>query len=123
MSAILVVEDDPAVQLGYQVLLTRAGYTVKMMPSGKGVLQAMPGVDLVITDIVMPDVDGMEVIKLLKHEYPEVPIIAISGGGRFSSEFYLKASKVLGVKANFQKPIEPEDLLDAVKTALDEKSV
>ena len=123
MSHILVLEDELSIQLGYQLTLTDAGYTVKVMSSGKGLLEAMPGVDLVITDIVMPDVDGMEVIKLLKHEYPEVPIIAISGGGRFSSEFYLKASKVLGVKANFQKPIEPEDLLDAVKTALDEKSV
>lgn len=122
MSHILVLEDEVAIQLGYQLTLTDAGYTVKVMSSGKGLLEAMPGVDLVITDIVMPDVDGMEVIKQLKEQYPDVPVIAISGGGRVAADFYLKASKVLGVKKVLQKPIEPEELIDAVKAVLDEAS-
>ena len=122
MSHILVLEDELAIQLGYQLTLTDAGYTVKVMSSGKGLLEAMPGVDLVITDIVMPNVDGMEVIKQLKERYPEVPIIAISGGGRVGADFYLKASKVLGVKKTLQKPIEPVELLDAVKAVLDQAS-
>jgi len=71
---------------------------------------------------VMPDVDGMEVIKQLKEQYPDVPIIAISGGGRIGADFYLKASKVLGVNKVLQKPIEPVELLDAVKAVLDEAS-
>ena len=122
MSHILVLEDERAIQLGYQLTLTDAGYTVKLMSSGKGLLEAMPGVDLVITDIVMPDVDGMEVIKQLKEQYPEVPIIAISGGGRIAADFYLKASEVLGVNKVLQKPIEPVELLDAVKEVLDQAS-
>jgi len=122
MSHILVLEDEMAIQLGYQLTLTDAGYTVKVMSSGKGLLEAMPGVDLVITDIVMPDVDGMEVIKQLKEQYPDVPIIAISGGGRMAADFYLKTCKVLGVNKVLQKPIEPEELIDAVKAVLDQAS-
>ena len=74
--------------------------------------------DLVITDIIMPEKDGIEIILELKKRYPDIPVIAISGGGINSSESYLKMAKSFGVNAIFEKPVEKEKFFIAVKKAL-----
>ena len=77
--------------------------------------------DLVITDIVMPEKDGIETITDLKRHHPAVKVIAISGGERRPegvSKNYLHSAKLLGANRAMQKPIANEDLLEAVRELL-----
>ena len=66
----------------------------------------------------MPEKEGIEIILELKNGYPDIPVIAISGGGLNSSESYLKVAELLGATSVFEEPIEKEKLLHAVKKAL-----
>ena len=85
----------------------------------KGIAQlAEFDADIVITDIVMPDMDGMEVIRDIHAGYPEVKIIAISGGGRLQPESYLDVAQVLGVHATLKKPFDKQALETVMNTAL-----
>jgi len=71
--------------------------------------------DLIITDIIMPKKEGLETIMELKQDFPDVKIIAISGGGRIGPEEYLIMARQLGVQYTFSKPVAREDLLSAVR--------
>jgi len=71
--------------------------------------------DLVITDIVMPDQNGIGIINTLRQKYPNIKIIAISGGGRMISKDYLKIAKMLGAHHVMQKPFDNLELLDKIK--------
>ena len=116
-ASILVVDDDPAVLGVLRDILTEAGYDVADAMDGKKAVtkfrQHRP--DVVITDIVMPDQEGVETIRQLKIESPGLKIIAMSGaiGGR-----YLRVAELMGADATLQKPIKVEQLLDAVKKVL-----
>ncbi len=76
-------------------------------------------IDLVITDIVMPEKEGLELIMYLKKKYPNIPVIAISGGARIGPQTYLTTATGLGAKYTFTKPIPRADLLAAVRKCLD----
>jgi len=78
-------------------------------------------VDLVITDLLMPEKEGIEVILALRKGYPDVPIFAMSGGGIKPPDVYLKMAKLSGAQAIFEKPIKKEEFLIAVKKALEFK--
>ena len=79
------------------------------------------GPELVITDIIMPEKEGIEIILALRKGYPDVPIIAMSGGGIKPPDGYLKMAKLSGAQATFEKPIKKEELLNAIKKALEFK--
>ncbi len=123
MARILVIEDDSLTCEWLESLLTRNGYVVDSATNGKdGVdkFQANPA-DLVITDIVMPEKDGIETITDLKRQYPSLKVIAISGGDRRPEDIsrnYLHSAKLLGANRAMQKPITNEDLLAAVRELL-----
>jgi len=74
--------------------------------------------DLVITDIIMPKKEGIEMIMELKKEFPDVKIIAISGGGRNVPETYLPIAKKLGSERTFSKPIDWPELIKTVRKLL-----
>jgi DNA-binding response OmpR family regulator len=74
--------------------------------------------ELVITDILMPDTDGIELITRLRREKPDVPIIAISGGGKCPAELYLSSSQYLGATRTLPKPFRREELLQTVDEIL-----
>jgi DNA-binding NarL/FixJ family response regulator len=74
--------------------------------------------DLIITDLIMPEKEGIETIMELKKDFPDVKIIAISGGGRSKPESYLNLAKQLGAKRVFPKPIDREELLNAIRELL-----
>ncbi len=76
--------------------------------------------DLVITDILMPDTDGIELITRLQREKPDVPIIAISGGGKCPAELYLSSSQYLGATRTLPKPFRRDELLQTVNDVLAE---
>ncbi len=123
LARILVIEDDSLTCEWLDSLLTRNGYVVDLATNGKeGVdkFQANPA-DLVITDIVMPEKDGIETITDLKRQYPSLKVIAISGGDRRPEDIsrnYLHSAKLLGANRAMQKPITNEDLLAAVRELL-----
>jgi DNA-binding NtrC family response regulator len=118
---ILVVDDEEQLRQLFRTVLTIAGYTVFEADDGK---QAMACVekqplDLVITDLVMPERDGIEIIRGLHSKYPEIKIIAISGA--FDGNF-LKVAKAMGAYAVLLKPISIENLLSIVRQAFGQEN-
>lgn len=115
--AVLVIDDDSAVRGYLRNLLANAGYEVRTASDGDaGLTEVERGqVSLVITDLVMPEREGLETMKALRTRFPDVRIIAVSGA--FDGEF-LKAASRLGADATFPKPIDPERLLPAVRTLI-----
>jgi len=76
--------------------------------------------DLVVTDILMPDKEGIETIRELRRDFPEVKIIAISGGGRLGLERYLKLAKKMGAQRTLEKPFNGNELNEVVRELLSE---
>ncbi len=116
MPFILVIDDDDQFRTMLREMLERAEYEVADAPNGKeGIrLYRENPADLVITDIIMPEKEGIETIMELKRDFPDVKIIAISGGGQIDPEKYLYMAGRLGAKRTFAKPVEREELLKAV---------
>ena len=117
MPVILVVDDDARYRLGVRLVLERSGYTVLEADNGQSGLKelAQAAIDLVVTDIVMPVMEGIEFIRLLKKAHPELPVIAMSGGPR--SDLYLDLARKMGAVAVLSKPFSDVQLLAAVAKA------
>jgi YesN/AraC family two-component response regulator len=117
---ILIIDDDFHVRDMMERLLRKAGYDAQLAENG---VEAMKmhrenPMDLVITDIIMPEKEGMEVITEFRREYPSVKLIAISGGGRIGPANYLKMAKLLGAERTFAKPVDTSQLLSAIEELL-----
>jgi len=124
MSNILVIEDMMGVRHAITSMLKRAGHTVEAVESGQKGLSELHArrYDLVVTDILMPDMDGTEVLFKLKAMPNRPPVIAISGGGAgISADAALQAAK-LEADAFLQKPFEKGDLLAIVDRLLKKSS-
>ena len=117
MPNILIIEDDEAIRGLYRIALTRAGYSVIEAEDGKDGLKKFDSnpIDLVITDIVMPEKEGIETIIELRAKSPEAKIIAISGGGKVTPDNYLLTAKKLGANRVFAKPLDMKVLLGAIE--------
>jgi two-component system response regulator (stage 0 sporulation protein F) len=114
MATILIIEDDAEVQMRYTVALEGAGYRVLTAENGKHALRLLEHqeVDLILLDLLMPDMDGLDLIPLFRTARSASKIIAISGA---SGEWdYLDAARVLGAHATLKKPFSLQELLDAV---------
>jgi hypothetical protein len=109
-----VVEDDDSVRRFLRGVLTRAGMAVVEASNGRQALEqvARRSFDLVITDLVMPEQEGIETIQRLHQQYPELKVLAISGS--FDGNL-LRAATRLGAHGALQKPISRDDLLRAVQ--------
>ncbi len=120
MAKILFVDDDEMVRYSLTKYLSRAGFDVETAEDGRVALNRMgeADFDLVITDIVMPNVEGLELIKTLRQRWPETPIIAISGGGRMDRSEYLSIAELFGVNATLEKPLDPDELVSLVQQQL-----
>jgi YesN/AraC family two-component response regulator len=101
-------------------MLERDGYEVVEAPDGiEGIrVYRQNPADLIITDLIMPNKDGIGMIIDLKKEFPGVKIIAMSGGGLNKPEGYLKGAQKLGAACTLTKPIDREEMLRAVKNTL-----
>ncbi len=120
MARILVVDDDPNIRQMLRSMLEREGYEVDVASNGLECMrrfEAAPA-DLVITDIIMPEQEGIETIRRLRAEYPDCRIIAISGGGRIGPSDYLSMAKLIGAVSTLSKPFDRKDLLEAIRGAL-----
>ncbi|MGA1825784.1 MAG: response regulator [bacterium] len=124
MSRILVIDDDSQIQDMLKQMLERAGYDVIIAPNGKVAVKinSEKPADLIITDLIMPEMEGIETIRKLKRDFPDVAIIAMSGGGRIGPDSYLGMVKKFGVKYTFVKPIKREDLLTAIREILNQQT-
>ena len=100
--------------------LEEAGYDVEEAADGNIALQIQQEspVDLVITDIIMPEKEGIETITDLNRGWPGLPVIAISGGGRDTPQRYLGIAKGIGAARVFQKPVLRDELLEAIAELL-----
>jgi CheY-like chemotaxis protein len=119
--SILVVDDEPSVREIMEITLKRAGHRVSGVADGAKAsrrLRESP-FDVVITDLLMPERDGLELIRELRTAYPHVRIIACSGGGRVNGQQYLQLAKGMGAHGLLAKPFLPGDLCEAVHRICD----
>jgi CheY-like chemotaxis protein len=117
---ILVIDDDAAVRETLRQVLESAGHAVTCAEDGERGLEAFETArpDLVITDIIMPEREGIATILELRRRRPDRPIVAISGGGRTGGTDFLTMARRLGADAALPKPFELEELLDTVARCL-----
>ena len=118
MKTILLIDDDESLRSGLRrTLVMVGGFKVLEAARGQDVRKhlANHSVDLIITDMLMPEEDGVETIIFLRKKLPDVPIIAISGGGRIKAEDCLKLARGVGADITLAKPFSSSELLDAVK--------
>jgi CheY-like chemotaxis protein len=122
MAKILVFDDEPSILLMLKKMLEKAGHEVDLALNGReGIaLFEKNKPDLLITDIIMPEKEGLETILELRKRYPELKIIAISGGGRIGPEGYLPSAKLLGANMVFQKPLIQKEFMQAVALLLND---
>ena len=120
MQRVLVIDDEPQIRSLLRLILERDGFEVEEASDGmEGIkIYRQNPVDLIISDLIMPNKDGIGMIIELKNEFPDVKIIAMSGGGLNKPEGYLEGAKKLGAQRTLTKPIDRDELLRAVKDML-----
>lgn len=120
MPVILLIEDDRELRAMLKAALIRKEFTVIEAENGKEALvQFKPGItDLVITDLIMPEEDGLKVIMKIREKKPGIKLIAISGGGKAGPGSYLGLAKALGADAVFPKPFSVTDLIAKIENLL-----
>jgi len=122
-SSILVVEDSPAIRLSVVAYLEAQGFAVTEAENGRAAIRALDrqGVDLIVTDVLMPEMDGIELIKAVRASRPDVKILAMSGGApSLPAGFILKMTQMFNADAVLYKPFRNEELGAAVARLLDE---
>jgi DNA-binding NtrC family response regulator len=123
MATILLIEDDIDLRKFLTRLLEREKHYILEAENGieaETILTSLKP-DLVITDIIMPEQDGIGTINMLREKHPEMKIIAISGGGSILGADYLQLARKLGAHYVFSKPFDNKQLLIKVKELLAEK--
>jgi CheY-like chemotaxis protein len=120
MAVVIIADDEAQVRAFLSAALARAGYDVLEAVHGGEALERACGAaaDLVITDIVMPEMEGLETIMTLRRMRPGVKILAISGGGRIGPRDYLAAAARLGADHVLEKPFSAAALLDVVRALI-----
>ena len=120
MARILIIDDDLSIQQLFKQFLSGEDHNVLSASNGKEGLRLMKQQkpDLIITDIMMPEMDGLEVVREIRKTYPGLPVIAISGGMRGLPINFLPHAKKIGVCQVFEKPISLTTLREAVNELL-----
>ena len=116
MARLLVVEDDADVRGTLTAALTFDGHDVISASNGLEAQQAVDNLeyDVVVTDLIMADMDGIQLVRQVRSRTPRTAIIAIAGGGRGNTQEYLKLARLIGAAATLEKPFE----LSAFRTTL-----
>ena len=123
MFRILVIDDDVQVRKMLRLTLAAEGFDVVEAQDGKVAMRLFrqDQADLVITDLIMPEKEGIETIIELKRDFPDIKIIAISGGGRIDPKDYLYLAEKLGAQVTLEKPFTRKEVLEAVYELIPEK--
>lgn len=121
MAYILVIDDDLEVLEIFKIFLETEGHSVVTANNGQEGIDIFRNeqADLIVTDMVMPVKDGLKTIMELEKEFPDIKIIAISGGGIIEPDRYLALAKCIGIKKTLTKPIAKEQLINAVNEVLE----
>jgi len=116
MNKILLIDDDNHFREMFAELLKRENFEVIETNDGRNalILYETHKPDLVITDIIMPDKEGIETILDLKRNHPNAKIIAISGGGRTNAMDNLRSARLLGADQTFEKPFDNKEILKSI---------
>jgi two-component system chemotaxis response regulator CheY len=114
---ILVVDDEADLRHRLRDVLAGSGHSVLEAESGLGAIEllARESVDLVITDVVMPDLDGIGLVHRMKSEHPDVKAIVLSASDYSQDEVFLKMARLMGAAGAFRKSIEDDELLEIVE--------
>ena len=130
MQNILIVDDEPDVRDALKRVLDLAGYSVRIAANATDAMAELNLVpaDVVITDIIMPKIDGVQAIEMICRGFPTIRIIAISGGGNFGSTAYkpmaitttayLASARSAGAHLVLTKPFEAVELIQAIEEVL-----
>ncbi len=122
MKKILVVDDEPAIRSMLGVVLAADDREFVEATNGTEAQEILETsvFDLVISDVIMPDCDGIELVMAIRRKLPNVPVIIMSGGGRVQASHYLKQATKLGAAKVFEKPFDTAELRTTVSTLLGE---
>ena len=130
MARILVIDDEQYVRTALQEVLEREGFEVAAASDGRKGLALLEdeGADLVITDVIMPGIDGVATLEQIRTSHPEIPVIVISGGGNvapmdyepgaISTSAYLASAARAGASCTLTKPFNRQELMSAVSELL-----
>jgi DNA-binding NtrC family response regulator len=120
MQRILLIDDDHHILLMVKKMLERAGFEVDLASNGNEGLELFKSMhaDLVITDIIMPEKEGLETIREMRRLQPDLKIIAMSGGGKISADNYLETAKIFGASTILEKPFSQKTMILAVTDLL-----
>ena len=121
MAHILVIDDDPVLRRVITLVLEQSGHTVLRCENGRKAIDFLTHdrADLLITDIIMPEMDGVETVRAARQLHPDLPILAISGGGSFDPGDYLGIARVFGATDILPKPFKPGELAERVARLLE----
>jgi CheY-like chemotaxis protein len=119
MAHILVVDDNPSLRTTLNLMLQHEGHSAVLVEGGRAGIKAIQSedFDLLIVDVFMPEMDGFEVISLMREHRPALPIIAISGSATSTPDFLGMTTK-LGATCWLRKPFRQADLHEALETCL-----
>jgi CheY-like chemotaxis protein len=132
MAKILIVDDEEDVRIALKQVLERAGYEVSVAATGNEGLDLMKreAADLVITDVIMPGIDGITTARKIREKYRDTRIIVISGGGKaapdpyepdaISTRSYLASASSAGADRTLTKPFDRNEILRVVRSLLEE---
>ena len=120
MARILLMDDEDALRAIMAEVLTEQGHEVVESDTGRVATdpKTLADIDLIVTDIIMPDVEGIEAIREATRLRPDLPILAISGGGRTVTADYLPLARDLGARDTLGKPFTPDELIERVEGLL-----
>lgn len=127
MAKILVVDDELEFREMLEILFKREGHQVELLTDGSDLVNGkipLADIDLILVDIFMPEVEGMQILRYLQTHWPGKKIIAMSGGGRdMGASFFLTLALNLGAAYAFEKPFALEELMLAVNSLLAQEQV
>ena len=121
LATILLVEDEELLRAGVQEVLEIQGYKVISAPDGQQALAILTAesIDLIITDLVMPKMDGVDFVKQLREIKSDLPVIVVSGSTRNIMQRYgIDSIQVPGANASLPKPFKSVDLIEQVRQLL-----
>jgi CheY-like chemotaxis protein len=120
MSRILVIDDESLVRASIEAVLSARGHAVSLAADGREGLEQLDkgNFDLVITDLIMPEMEGIETIRAIRRQSTAFRILAISGGGRRQIGDFLEMAEKLGANVVLRKPFSSAELLGAVDRAM-----
>ena len=123
MARVLLLDDDESVRHSLSVMLERLGHEVWAARNVKEAITILPTnrFDILVTDLLMPENDGFEMIRFIRRHAPTIAVIAMSGGGKIGPAMYLDMAAQLGVDATLVKPFSKADLENAISEAMQDR--